>query len=191
MLLAVLTLWVIYSRAGLKPKRRQSADEKNYGIPGDSDIVGPGLSGAGPARLRRRYGAWEAAWDRGLYNPQTVTTVKGTVEKLEEINMGRGGGMGMKFREIILKTDKGSLMVHLGPSQYLDQQKFAVKVGDTVEVTGSQVTLNNQPAIIAREVKVNGQTLKLRDDQGIPAWRGMGRGSGMGPGGGQGRSPRR
>ena len=120
-----------------------------------------------------------------LYNPQTVTTVTGTVEKLEELSMGGGGGTAMKFRELLLKTDTGNLMVHLGPSWYLDQQKFAVKAGDTVEVTGSQVTLNNQPAIIAREIKANGQTMKLRDDQGIPAWRGMGRG-GMGQGGGQG-----
>ena len=54
-----------------------------------------------------------------------------------------------------------------------------------MEVTGSKVTLNNQPALIAREVKVNGTTLKLRDDQGLPVWRGMGQGSG----GGQGRVP--
>jgi hypothetical protein len=120
-----------------------------------------------------------------LYNPQTVTTVKGAVEKIDELSMGPGGGMAMKFRELLLKTDKGSLMVHLGPTWYLDEQKFAVKVGDTLEVTGSQVTLNNQPAIIAREVKANGQIVKLRDDQGLPAWRGMGRG-GMGQGGGQG-----
>lgn len=129
-----------------------------------------------------------------LYNPQTVTTVKGTVENLEELSMGPGGGMGMKYREILLKTDKGSLMVHLGPIWYLDQQKFAVKVGDTLEVTGSQVTLNNQPAIIARDVKTNGKTLKLRDDQGMTAWRGMGRGrmgqeGGRGPGAGQGKGP--
>jgi hypothetical protein len=126
-----------------------------------------------------------------LYNPQTVTTVKGTVEKLEEINMGRPSGVGMKFREIILKTDKGSLMVHLGPSWYLDQQKFVAKAGDTLEVTGSEVTLNNKPAIIAKDITVNGKTLKLRDDQGTPAWRGMGAGSGMGPGGGSGGGQRR
>lgn len=124
-----------------------------------------------------------------LYNPQTVITVKGAVEKLSELSMGPGGGMGMKFRELLLKTDKGSLMVHMGPIWYLDQKKFAVKVGDTLEVTGSQVTLNNQPAIIAREVKVDGQTIKLRDDQGIPAWRGMGQGGGQGPGGGKGKGP--
>ena len=54
-----------------------------------------------------------------------------------------------------------------------------------MEVTGSKVTLNNQAALIAREVTVNGTTLKLRDDQGLPVWRGMGPGSG----GGQGRGP--
>jgi hypothetical protein len=119
-----------------------------------------------------------------LYNPQTVTSVTGQVEKLEELSMG---GMGMKFREARLKTDKGSLLVHLGPAWYLDQQKFALKAGDALKVTGSQVTLNNQPAIIAKDVEVNGKTLNLRDDQGLPAWRGqgqggMGRGQGMGPG---------
>ena len=77
----------------------------------------------------------------------------------------------------------------------LDKQKFAVKVGDKVSATGSQVTLNNQPALIAREVKVNDTTLKLRDDQGLPVWRGMGgggqgQGPGRGPGGGQGMGPR-
>jgi hypothetical protein len=129
-----------------------------------------------------------------LYNPQTVTTVTGPVEKLEELpSMGGGKDMGMKFRGVLLKTDQGGLMVHLGPGWYLDEKKCAVKVGDTVEVTGSKVTLNNQPALIAREIKVNGATLKLRDDQGLPVWRGMGRGpgggQGMGPGGGQGKGP--
>jgi hypothetical protein len=122
-----------------------------------------------------------------LYNPQTVTTVKGQVEKLEEINMGRQRVM--TLMEVLLKTDQGILRVHLGPSRYLKEQKFAVKAGDTLEATGSKVTLNNQPALIAREVKVNGKTLKLRDDQGFPVWRGMGRGSGMGPGMGQGMGP--
>lgn len=123
-----------------------------------------------------------------LYNPLTVTTVAGQVEKLEELTMGRGG-QGMAFREVLLKTDQGSMMVHLGPGWYLDEQKFAVKAGDTLEATGSRVTLNNQPALIAREVKVNDKTLKLRDDQGLPAWRGMGPGPGMGPGRGPSRAP--
>jgi hypothetical protein len=129
-----------------------------------------------------------------LYNPQTVTTVTGQVEKLEDLpSMGGGGGRGMQYRGVTLNTDQGSLMVHLGPGWYLDEKKFPIKVGDTVEVTGSKVTLNNQPALIAREVKVNGTTLKLRDDQGLPVWRGMGGGPGggpgKGPGAGQGKGP--
>ena len=134
-----------------------------------------------------------------LYNPQTVTTVTGQVEKLEDLpSMGRGGGQGRQFRGVTLKTDQGSLMVHLGPSWFLDEKKLAIKVGDTVEATGSKVTLNNQPALIAREVKVNGATLKLRNDQGLPEWRRMGRHgpgprsrwwSGYGSRGGQGMGP--
>jgi hypothetical protein len=143
-------------------------------------MVGPGLAQPGPG------GGMGRGMGPMLYNPQTVTTVTGQVEKLEELpSMGRGGGMGMQYRGMLLKTDQGSLMVHLGPGWYLDEKKFAVKAGDTVEATGSKVTLNNQPALIAREVKVKGTTLKLRDDQGLPVWRGMG----SGPGGGPGKGP--
>ena len=120
-----------------------------------------------------------------MYNPQTVVTVKGQVEKLEEVGAMGGGSQDMRHLGAILKTDQGSIMVHLGPAWYLDQQKLALKAGDALEVTGSKVTLNNQPAIIARDLTVNGKTTKLRDDQGFPLGRGMGPGSGMGPGRGQ------
>jgi hypothetical protein len=142
----------------------------------------PALAQTGPGGGGRGMGMGGSMGPR-LYNPQTVTTVTGQVEKLEDLpSMGGGGGMGMQFRGVTLKTDQGSLMVHLGPGWYLDEKKFPIKVGDTVEVTGSKVTLNNQPALIGREVKVNGTTLKLRDDQGLPVWRGMGRGGqGQGP----------
>ena len=133
-------------------------------------LVVPALAKPGPG------GKCPGGMGGRLYNPQTVATVKGTVEKVEESTMG------MDFRELRLKTDQGSLQVYLGPGWFLDEKKFVVKVGDTMEVTGSQVTLNNQPALIAREVKVNGATLKLRDDQGVPVWRGMGRSSSGGPG---------
>jgi hypothetical protein len=129
-------------------------------------LAGPGLAQPGPG------GGMGRGMGPMLYNPQTVTTVSGQVEKLEELSMGRN----MAFREVLLKTDQGSLKVHLGPAWYLDEKKFAVQVGDTVSATGSQVTLNNQPALIAREVTVKGTTLKLRDDQGLPLWRGMGQG---------------
>jgi len=112
-----------------------------------------------------------------IYNPQTVTTVKGQVERLQTIDMGRRG-RGMTLQEVFLKTDQGSLRVHLGPAWYLEQQQAALKVGDAMEVTGSKVTLNQEPTIIAKELRVNGKTVKLRDEQGFPLWRGMGPGGG-------------
>ena len=150
-------------------------------------LAGPALAQTGPGGMGTGRGmGMGAGMGPRLYNPQTVTTVTGQVEKLEDLpSMGGGGGRGMQYRGVTLKTGQGSLMVHLGPAWYLDEKKFTVKVGDTVEATGSKVTLNNQPALIAREVKVNGATLKLRDDQGLPVWRGMG----QGPGGGQGKGP--
>jgi hypothetical protein len=128
------------------------------------------------------------------YNPQTVITVTGQVEKLEELpSLGRGGGKGMQYRGVLLKTDQGSLMVDLAPGWYLNEKNFVVQAGDTVSATGSKVILDNQPGLIAREVTVKGTTLKLRDEQGVPAWHkavpGGGMGQGMGSGGGQGQGP--
>jgi hypothetical protein len=120
-----------------------------------------------------------------LYNPKTVTTVKGQVEKLAAWpGQGRGGGRGLQSQSAVLKTNQGTLTVHLGPAWFLAEKKFTLKPGDTLEATGSKVTLDNQPALIAREIKVNGQTLTLRDPQGFPAWRGRGRGLGWGQGSG-------
>jgi hypothetical protein len=141
-------------------------------------LVYPGLAQPVP-------GGGERGMDGRLFNPQTVTTVKGRVEKLEALpSMGRGGGLDLQFRGVLLNTAQGSLVVHLAPAWFLDKHKFAVKAGDTLEATGSKVTLNNQPALIAREVKVNGKTLTLRDAQGFPGWRGWGQVPGQGQGGG-------
>ena len=142
---------------------------------------------AGPALAQPRPGGgMGSGMGPVVYNPQTVATVTGTVEKLADLpSLGRGGGKGMQHRGAILKTDQGSLMVDLAPAWFLNEKKVVVQAGDTVSATGSKVTLNNQPALIAREVKVKDATLKLRDDQGLPVWRGMG----GGPGGGQGKSP--
>jgi hypothetical protein len=45
-----------------------------------------------------------------------------------------------------------------------------------VEIKGSQVTVSGKPAIIAGEVKKGDETLKLRDESGVPVWSGWRRG---------------
>jgi hypothetical protein len=151
-------------------------------------LAGPAMAQPGPG----------GGMGRGMgpmsYNPQTVTTVTGQVEKLAELpSLGRGGGQAMQYRGVLLKTDQGSLMVDLAPGWYLNGKNFVVQVGDTVSATGSKVMLDNQPGLIAREVTVKGTTLQLRDEQGVPAWHRAGPGGGMGqgmkPGGSPGQGP--
>jgi hypothetical protein len=43
---------------------------------------------------------------------------------------------------------------------------------DLVEVTGSRLTFQGKPALIAAEVRKGEEMLKLRDDSGYPVWAG-------------------
>ena len=47
---------------------------------------------------------------------------------------------GMQVHGLLLKTDKGNITVQLGPPAYVRKQGFDLKQGDSLEVTGSQVT---------------------------------------------------
>jgi hypothetical protein len=110
-----------------------------------------------------------SAYDR-LYDPKTVETVSGEITGVEKFAPVRGMSQGV---HITLKTDQGaSLSVHLGPELYVNQQTVALRKGDKVQVRGSRVTFQGKPAIIAAEVTKGGETLHLRDANGVPAWAG-------------------
>jgi hypothetical protein len=130
-----------------------------------------GIIGSGGAGRPQSPQAGTTGGAGRLYNPQTVTTVKGEVMSVDTYT-GRRGYQGV---HLTLKTDQETIPVHLGPKQFLDQQTIKFAAGDKVEATGSRVTFDGKPAIIAAEVKTGGQTLKLRDANGIPLWAGQGR----------------
>ncbi|KJU81873.1 conserved hypothetical protein, secreted [Candidatus Magnetobacterium bavaricum] len=110
-----------------------------------------------------------------MYDPQTVTTIAGVVEAVEQFTPRKGMSYGIHLR---VKTQEGSISVHVGPSGYVEKQDVKIQVGDNIEVKGSKVTFNNEPAIIAAEIKKGDATLSLRDDNGIPKWAGSGMGRG-------------
>ena len=68
----------------------------------------------------------------------------------------------------------GNLTINLGPPWYMKKQGFVLQKGDTLEVTGSKVTKDEKITLLAAEVKKNGQTLKVRDEKGVPLFRGQG-----------------
>jgi hypothetical protein len=107
-----------------------------------------------------------------MYNPETVETLSGEVVSVEKFTPGRQMSYGVHFT---LKTAKETIPVHLGPSWYMEKQGMTFASGDKVEVTGSRITYQGKPTIIAAEVKRGGQVLKLRNAAGVPAWAGRGR----------------
>jgi hypothetical protein len=107
-----------------------------------------------------------------MYDPKTVETLAGEVASLDRFTPGKRMSYGVHFT---LTTEKGTIPVHLGPSWYLEKQAVTIAPGDKVEVTGSRITYQGQPTIIAAEVKKGGQVLKLRDAAGVPVWAGRGR----------------
>mgnify|MGYP000045645750 CR=1 FL=1 len=109
---------------------------------------------------------------QGKYDPQTVTTVKGVVETVEQMAPASGISYGI---HLVLKTDSKTLSVHLGPAWFIDRQNIRIEEGDTIEVKGSKITYEGKPTIIAAEVKKANTVLKLRDKNGFPVWVGTGK----------------
>jgi hypothetical protein len=104
-----------------------------------------------------------------MYDPKTVETITGVVVSVDKMSPMKGMSYGV---HIILKTDKQTISVHLGPSWYLENQDIRIEPKDKVEVKGSRITFEGKPAIIAAEVKKGNEILKLRDEKGFPVWSG-------------------
>ncbi|NWF91636.1 MAG: DNA-binding protein [Syntrophaceae bacterium] len=103
------------------------------------------------------------------YNPATVETISGVVESVNQVTPVKGMSPGI---ELIVKTDKETIPVHLGPAYYIERLDVKIEKGDKVEAKGSRATFSGKPAIIAGEIRKGDSVLKLRDDAGIPIWSG-------------------
>ncbi len=104
-----------------------------------------------------------------MYDPATVETVSGEVTAVEQMAPVKGMRYGI---HLMLKTEKETISVHLGPGWFIERQDIRIEKGDKVQVTGSRVTVAGKPAIIAAEVVKGKDRLLLRDKVGIPAWSG-------------------
>lgn len=104
-----------------------------------------------------------------MYNPQTVEMITGEVVSVDRITPIKGMSYGV---HILVKTDKETISVHLGPGWYIGNQDIKIARGDKIEVKGSRITFEGKPALIAAEVKKGDEVLTLRDANGVPVWSG-------------------
>lgn len=132
---------------------------------------------AGWAWAQQGSGGASGSPDARVFDPSTVQTVKGEISRVEQLTPARGPGRMGGGIHLVVKTDKETIPVHLGPAWYVDKQGVKLAAGDKIEVRGSRVTLDGQPAIIASDVTKGSQVLHLRDSNGVPAWAGWRRGA--------------
>ncbi len=103
---------------------------------------------------------------RMMYDTDTVQSVTGTVQSIETRQL-----RDHSFVVLELKTAEGTLLVHLGPSAYLDQQSLKLTPGDAVTIKGSKMAMQGREMMVAAEVTKGGALLKLRDSAtGAPLW---------------------
>ena len=85
----------------------------------------------------------------GNYDPKTEVTIQGTVEKINRMGNANMPGMGIY---LIVKSGNETAEVHLGPAAFVEKT-MTFKEGDTIQVTGSKVTMMGRTTVMAREVK--------------------------------------
>ena len=113
-----------------------------------------GQGAAGPRKGARKY------------DPAAEITVRGTVLDVKTVMMPSGP----EAVRLLLDTEAGETEVELGPSSFLTEKGLEPAKGDKAVVIGSTAVVDGASLLLAREIKLGGKTVALRDAQGIPAW---------------------
>jgi len=134
-------------------------------------ILTASLAFAGPGRWGGRgSGGWGMGTPyQGVYNPATLEAIAGEVINIEKTVPMRRMNEGLA---LVVKTEKETVMVHLGPTWYLERLDAKIVKGDRVEIKGARTTLAGKPIMLAAEVKKGDNVLVLRDAAGVPVWAG-------------------
>jgi hypothetical protein len=131
------------------------------------------LAIAGPGRWSGRgSGGWGMGTPyQGLYDPAKQETISGEVVGIEKTVPLRRMNEGLAA---VVKTEKETVTVHLGPTWYLERLDEKITKGDQIEVKGARATVAGKPVLLAAEVKKGDKVLVLRDAAGVPVWAGWG-----------------
>ena len=100
------------------------------------------------------------------YDTGKEVKVKGVVEEIRTVP-GEFEGT-----HLVVKTDTGTVLVHVAPADFLKEMDTSFKAGDQVQVVGAKAPDTTELEVLAREITVGSNTTVLRDDKGIPVWAG-------------------
>src|SRR5205085_5115225 len=89
------------------------------------------------------------------YDPANEVKVKGEITEIKEV-AGQWEGT-----HLIVKTSSGSVIVHVGPSEFLKEMEMTFAVGDKVEVVGAKAPNTTEEEVLAREITVGNNMVTL------------------------------
>jgi len=101
------------------------------------------------------------------YSAWNEVTVQGTVEDVQEFYCPISGDQGT---HLLVKTESGSVQVHLAPTRFLRDKNLRFSKGDLIQVVGSRIKYQGHEALIARTVVRGTQTMAFREQNGRPVW---------------------
>lgn len=93
----------------------------------------------------------------------------GKVIEVQKVDAKMGNWKGI---HLIVKNQSEEIAVHLGPEWYMAKINAIFTVGDGVEIKGVRTTYQGEAAVFAAQINRGADSWILRDELGLPAWRG-------------------
>jgi hypothetical protein len=105
--------------------------------------------------------------DSLAYNPANEMTAVGTVQEVQEFYCPVTDDRGT---HVVLKTDRGEILVHVAISRFMRDHKFTINPGERLQVAGAKIRFHGKEGMIAREIIRGDEVFTLRNTAGKPVW---------------------
>jgi hypothetical protein len=105
--------------------------------------------------------------DSLAYSAANEMTTVGTVQEVQEFYCPVTDDRGT---HVVLKTERGEILVHVAISRFLRDHKFVINPGDRLQVAGAKIRFQDKEGMIAREIIRGDEVFTLRNAAGKPVW---------------------
>lgn len=99
----------------------------------------------------------------GNYDVARESVLEGKVVKVTSASTSAPLGA-----RVSLQTASGVVDVHAGNSKLLENSGLSLQAGDSVSITGENVTFGNSTLFVARLIQKGGRSVAVRSTNGMP-----------------------
>ena len=102
------------------------------------------------------------------YDKSVEAVFTGKVQEVRERQCAVGGGVGSHL--VMRLNDARVIEVHLSSTRFIRQYELVFHPGETLEITGVEVSFEGVETIFARKIKRGTDEFLFRDSDGKPIW---------------------